>query len=132
MAELTHADDIATQETLKPLPRPRRGEDITHLFTQASAGMCNRSNVLRTRYADLGAVKSPSKPILMQPALRHGQLVKDEFFTLFESVAALEVSWSLEGPEDTAPDNLLTYTGHGPENGQRLQLARPRRHTGEL
>jgi len=54
-------------------------------------------------------------------ALEVGQLVKDEYFTLFDSIGALEVG---SQHAIATPSRLIQDVDYGPKDGQWLSAAR--------
>ena len=76
-----HLNNLST--TRRVISTQKEAHDITTRFTQAAKG--SAALMLPTRIAIL----------TMGAALGTGQLIKDDFFTLFEAVGALEVrtSW---------------------------------------
>lgn len=92
----------------------------------ARARLLDEAAVMRSQYVRRG-IRDITQPFTDACGLLHqGELVKDEFFTLFEAVGALEV-----GP----PNLLITEychsrlaTDHGPQDGHRLRpIGRERR-----
>ena len=70
------------------------------------------------QYSCLRKAKGKNPPLTFRIALNTGQLVKDDFFTLFESVGALEVR---EIPRHLFQYRLsLVMIDYGPKNGQWL------------
>ncbi|KAH0565618.1 hypothetical protein GP486_000976 [Trichoglossum hirsutum] len=80
-AELTIDDDKATAVATNTTSTEVKVRDITSQFKDASSGPSQM----------VTSLSGPADTLHYHVALRTGQLVKDNFFTLFEAVGALEI-----------------------------------------